>query len=51
MLIKFTFLQCYTTHGLELIRVAVVNAKLQVVYDTFVKPDGKIVDYDKRYAN
>uniref|UniRef100_A0A663EZG4 Exonuclease domain-containing protein n=1 Tax=Aquila chrysaetos chrysaetos TaxID=223781 RepID=A0A663EZG4_AQUCH len=41
---------CYTTHGLELIRVAVVNAKLQVVYDTFVKPDGKIVDYDKRLS-
>lgn len=36
---------------MELTRVTVVDAKLQVVYDTFVKPDGKVVDYDIRYAN
>ncbi|XP_075344748.1 uncharacterized protein LOC142402809 [Mycteria americana] len=41
---------CYTTHGLELTRVTVVDAKLQVVYDTFVKPDGKVVDYDIRLS-
>ncbi|KAM6187509.1 RNA exonuclease 1 homolog [Sarcoramphus papa] len=41
---------CYTTHGLELTRVTVVDAKLQVIYDTFVKPDGKVVDYDKRLS-
>lgn len=52
MLVKFTFfLQCYTTHGLEVTRVTVVDAKLQVVYDSFVKPDGKVIDYDLRYAN
>ncbi|KAM6227868.1 RNA exonuclease 1 homolog [Spheniscus humboldti] len=42
--------RCYTTHGLELTRVTVVDAKLQVVYDTFVKPDGKVVDYDIRLS-
>ncbi|CAB1321685.1 unnamed protein product [Coregonus sp. 'balchen'] len=26
---------CYTTHGLELVRVTVVNSSLQVIYDTF----------------
>ncbi|KAM6033331.1 uncharacterized protein VSU04_016341 [Chlamydotis macqueenii] len=41
---------CYTTHGLESTRVTVVNAKLQVVYDTFVKPDGEVVDYDIRLS-
>ncbi|XP_035746698.1 RNA exonuclease 1 homolog [Egretta garzetta] len=41
---------CYTTHGLELTRVTVVDAKLQVVYDTFVKPDGKVIDYDRRLS-
>ncbi|OPJ89220.1 hypothetical protein AV530_006974 [Patagioenas fasciata monilis] len=41
---------CYTTRGVELTRVTVVDAKLQVVYDTFVKPDGKVVDYDIRLS-
>nr|XP_021154577.1 RNA exonuclease 1 homolog isoform X2 [Columba livia] len=41
---------CYTTRGVELTRVTVVDAKLQVVYDTFVKPDGKIIDYDIRLS-
>uniref|UniRef100_A0A8D0FJM7 Exonuclease domain-containing protein n=1 Tax=Strix occidentalis caurina TaxID=311401 RepID=A0A8D0FJM7_STROC len=41
---------CYTTHGLELTRVTVADAKLQVVYDSFVKPDGKVVDCDKRLS-
>ncbi|XP_009862721.1 PREDICTED: RNA exonuclease 1 homolog [Apaloderma vittatum] len=41
---------CYTTHGLELTRVTVVDAKLQIVYDTLVKPDGKVVDYDARLS-
>ncbi|XP_009946496.1 PREDICTED: RNA exonuclease 1 homolog [Leptosomus discolor] len=41
---------CYTTHGMELTRVAVVDANLQVVYDTLVKPDGKVLDYDTRLS-
>ncbi|KAL6088404.1 hypothetical protein STEG23_017248 [Scotinomys teguina] len=36
---------CYTTHGMEVTRVSVVDTDLHVIYDTFVKPDNEIVDY------
>ncbi|KAK4816559.1 hypothetical protein QYF61_017949 [Mycteria americana] len=51
ILVEYWNKKCYTTHGLELTRVTVVDAKLQVVYDTFVKPDGKVVDYDIRVVD
>ncbi|XP_066492335.1 RNA exonuclease 1 homolog [Tiliqua scincoides] len=41
---------CYTKQGLELTRVTVINAELKVVYDTFVKPDHKVVDYNTRFS-
>ncbi|XP_072701225.1 RNA exonuclease 1 homolog isoform X2 [Ciconia boyciana] len=41
---------CYTKQGLELTRVTVINSDLKVVYDTFVKPDTKVVDYNTRFS-
>uniref|UniRef100_A0A3P9A3J4 Exonuclease domain-containing protein n=1 Tax=Esox lucius TaxID=8010 RepID=A0A3P9A3J4_ESOLU len=41
---------CYTTLGLELARVTVVNSSLQVVYDTFVKPANEVIDYNTRFS-
>lgn len=40
----------YTTHGLELTRVSVVDTYLRVIYDTFVKPDNEIVDYNTMFS-
>ena len=41
----------YTTYGLELTCITVVDTDLQVVYDTFVRPDNEIVDYNTRCAS
>lgn len=41
---------CYTRQGLELTRVTVINSDLKVVYDTFVKPASKVVDYNTRFS-
>uniref|UniRef100_A0AAV2MQR4 Exonuclease domain-containing protein n=1 Tax=Knipowitschia caucasica TaxID=637954 RepID=A0AAV2MQR4_KNICA len=41
---------CYTIHGLELSRVTVVNSSLQIVYDTFVRPQNEVIDYNTRFS-
>lgn len=46
---KFVFYQCYTTQGLEIARVTVVNSSLQPVFDSFVKPDKDVIDYNTRW--
>uniref|UniRef100_A0A671KUL4 Exonuclease domain-containing protein n=1 Tax=Sinocyclocheilus anshuiensis TaxID=1608454 RepID=A0A671KUL4_9TELE len=41
---------CYTKQGLELTRVTVINSDLKVIYDTFVKPGSRLVDYNTRFS-
>lgn len=41
---------CYTVRGLELTKVTVVGMDGRLVYDSYVKPDHKIVDYNTRFS-
>ena len=41
---------CYTTRGIELTRVTVVNEDGNSIYETFVKPDNKILDYNTKFS-
>jgi RNA exonuclease 1 len=41
---------CYTTHGLEVVRVTLVAADGRLVYDSFVRPDYRIIDYNTRFS-
>ena len=40
---------CYTTRGIELTRITVVDDDGNTTYETFVKPDNKIIDYNTKY--
>ena len=39
---------CYTTRGIELTRITVINEDGESAYESFVKPDNKILDYNTR---
>jgi len=41
---------CYTAHGLEVAKVTVVALDGRLVYDTFIKPENEIVDYNTRFS-
>lgn len=41
---------CYTTLGLELTRVTVVNYKQDVVYESLVKPENPVLDYNSKFS-
>ncbi|XP_045454696.1 RNA exonuclease 1 homolog [Melitaea cinxia] len=41
---------CYTTQGLDLTRVTVINSACKVVYETLIKPLHPIIDYNTRYS-
>ena len=41
---------CYTTRGIELTRITVIDDNGQVAYESFVKPDNKILDYNTRFV-
>ncbi|KAI4495993.1 hypothetical protein M0802_008208 [Mischocyttarus mexicanus] len=40
----------YTTQGLELTRITVINDECNVIYETLVKPQNPIVDYNTRFS-
>ena len=39
---------CYTTKGIELTRVTVIDEDGNSAYESFVKPDNIILDYNTR---
>lgn len=41
---------CYTTNGLDLTRVTVIDSSCKVVYESLVKPLYPIIDYNTRYS-
>ncbi|XP_026332070.1 RNA exonuclease 1 homolog [Hyposmocoma kahamanoa] len=41
---------CYTTHGLDLTRVTVINSACKVVFESLIKPLHPIIDYNTRYS-
>ena len=41
---------CYTTYGIELTRVTVVDEDGADAYESFVRPDNPILDYNTRYV-
>ncbi|XP_015785573.1 RNA exonuclease 1 homolog isoform X2 [Tetranychus urticae] len=40
----------YTTVGLELTRVSVIDHKLKCVYESLVKPDNPVLDYNTKFS-
>ncbi|XP_022916887.2 uncharacterized protein [Onthophagus taurus] len=41
---------CFTVKGMELVKVTVIGCDGRLVYDTFVKPEMNVVDYNSRFS-
>jgi len=50
MLISIDCEMCLTTEGSELTKICVMNEKMEVMYESYVKPDNAITNYLTRYS-
>lgn len=41
---------CYTTYGLELARVSIVDVQMRDVYEALIKPQAEVLDYNTRWS-
>jgi len=41
---------CYTREGLETTKITVVNLYCETAYETYIKPDSEIIDYNSEYS-
>ncbi|KAI0984269.1 hypothetical protein GJ496_004891 [Pomphorhynchus laevis] len=41
---------CYTTKGLEVAHISVIDHKLCVVYQSYIRPDNPIIDHNTRFS-
>jgi len=41
---------CFTWEGLEATQITVVNMNCETVYETYIKPDSEIIDYNSKYS-
>jgi len=41
---------CYTSEGGEVTRITIVSSDLRIVYNTLVKPENPVVDYNTRFS-
>ena len=49
-LLECFIFQVYTTKGLEIARVTVIDDRLNVMFDSFIKPAAEVIDYNTRYV-
>ena len=48
MVVLYLIKQVYTTMGMELARVTVVGGDCEIVYESLVQPDNRVVDCNTR---
>lgn len=47
---EYNLLQVYTTKGMEIARVTVINDKRDVMLDSYIKPESEVIDYNTRHV-
>ncbi|RDD42792.1 RNA exonuclease 1-like protein [Trichoplax sp. H2] len=41
---------CYTSNGMELCRITLIDHNIKIICDTLVKPSGRVIDYNTRFS-